>query len=157
MRKALFLIFHGVDPNNGISKKISYQVNALRTCGMDVHLCYMDEIITKRRFVDDTCIADYGSGLKSKILKRIESMFSKLANFSYTLYLTHRITLLFIFSFFFEKYKADISMISRINFIGILFVCLIVAFILYYCVERHTGKVKMVIRSICNNKLIGNG
>lgn len=80
MRKALFLIFHGFDPNNGISKKISYQVNALRTCGMDVHLCYMDEIITKRRFVDDTCIADYGSGLKSKILKRIE--FSSIVKYS---------------------------------------------------------------------------
>lgn len=80
MRKALFLIFHGFDPNNGISKKISYQVNALKACGMDVHLCYMDETITKRRFVDDTCIADYGNGLKSKILKRIE--FSSIVKYS---------------------------------------------------------------------------
>ena len=28
--KALFLIFHGLNPANGISKKIYYQVNALR-------------------------------------------------------------------------------------------------------------------------------
>ena len=72
MRKALFLIFHGFDPNNGISKKISYQVNALKACGMDVHLCYMDETVTKQRIVDHVTIADYGNGMMSKILKRIE-------------------------------------------------------------------------------------
>ena len=33
--KALFLIFHGLNPANGISKKIYYQVNALRACGID--------------------------------------------------------------------------------------------------------------------------
>ena len=72
MRKALFLIFHGFDPNNGISKKILYQVNALKACDLDVHLCYMDETVTKRRMVDKVTIADYGNGLRSKILKRIE-------------------------------------------------------------------------------------
>ena len=72
MRKTLFIIFHGFDPNNGISKKISYQVNALKTCSMDVHLCYMDETITKQRMVDKETIADYGNGLMSKILKRVE-------------------------------------------------------------------------------------
>lgn len=72
MKKALFLIFHGFDPNNGISKKISYQVNALKACGMDVHLCYMDESVSKRRMIDNRIIADYGNGIKGKILKRIE-------------------------------------------------------------------------------------
>lgn len=72
MRKALFLIFHGFDPNNGISKKISYQVNALKACGMDVHLCYMDETKTKRRMVDNVTVADYGNGMMSKMLKRTE-------------------------------------------------------------------------------------
>jgi glycosyltransferase involved in cell wall biosynthesis len=72
MRKALFLIFHGLDPNNGISKKISYQVNALRTCGMEVHFCCMVEAKDKRRIVDNETIAYYGSGIISKILKRVE-------------------------------------------------------------------------------------
>ena len=70
--KALFVIFHGFDPNNGISKKISYQVDALKACGMEVHLCYMDESITKKRLVDGITIADYGCGFLSKIRKRIE-------------------------------------------------------------------------------------
>ena len=72
MKKALFLIFHGLDPNNGISKKISYQVNALRTCGMEVHFCCMVEAKDKRRIVDNETIAYYGSGIISKILKRVE-------------------------------------------------------------------------------------
>lgn len=80
MAKVLFLIFHGFDPNNGISKKISYQVDALKACGLEVHLCYMDETSTKRRIVDDTVIADYGSGTMSKIKKRTE--FSSIVRFA---------------------------------------------------------------------------
>lgn len=70
--KVLFLIFHGFDPNNGISKKISYQVDALKKCGTDVHLCYMDETKAKKRLIDDKVIADYGNSSLSKILKRID-------------------------------------------------------------------------------------
>ena len=72
MRKVLVLIFHGFAPSNGISKKISYQVNALKRCGNEVHLCYMDEAGTKKRMIDENVIADYGSGFLSKILKRID-------------------------------------------------------------------------------------
>ena len=69
----LFLIFHGFDPNNGISKKITYQVNALKACGMETHLCYIDEEGTKKRIVDGTVIADYGNGAMSKILFLVPS------------------------------------------------------------------------------------
>ncbi len=72
MNKVLFIIFHGFDLNNGISKKISYQVNALKRCGNEVHLCYMDEAETKKRMIDENVIADYGCGFLSKILKRID-------------------------------------------------------------------------------------
>jgi glycosyltransferase involved in cell wall biosynthesis len=73
MEKVLFLIFHGFDANNGISKKIAYQVEALRACGREVHLCYVDETTgRKQRMVDGEVIADYGSGIKGKIWKRIE-------------------------------------------------------------------------------------
>ena len=40
--KALFLIFHGFNEANGISKKIRYQVKALKECGVDVRLCHYD-------------------------------------------------------------------------------------------------------------------
>ena len=70
--KILFLIFHGFDPNNGISKKISYQLNAFKANGHEAHLCYMDENGSKRRIVDAIIVADYGNGKRGKILKRTE-------------------------------------------------------------------------------------
>lgn len=71
--KALFLIFHGFEAFNGISKKIHYQVKAFRECGLDVRTCWLDDTDNhKRRMIDDRAIADYGSGIKGKILKRTE-------------------------------------------------------------------------------------
>ena len=78
--KVLFLIFHGFDPNNGISKKISYQLNAFKENGHEAHLCYMDETVSKRRIVDHEIIIDYGNGTKGKILKRIE--FSSIVDYA---------------------------------------------------------------------------
>ena len=80
MAKLLFIIFHGFDPNNGISKKILYQVNAFKACGLEVHLCYMDETSGKKRLVDNTVIANYGNGIMGKIKKRIE--FSSIAHYA---------------------------------------------------------------------------
>jgi glycosyltransferase involved in cell wall biosynthesis len=68
----LYLVFHGFDPNNGISKKISYQTEAMRSLGHHVHICYLEEATTKRRIVDNCVIADYGNGILGKIRKRIE-------------------------------------------------------------------------------------
>ena len=70
--KVLFLIFHGFDPNNGISKKITYQLEAFKANGHEAHLCYMDETYGKCRIVDNQVIVNYGNGIKGKILKRIE-------------------------------------------------------------------------------------
>lgn len=78
--KALFLIFHGFDPSNGISKKISYQLEALKQCGLDAHICYMDENGSKKRIVDNQTIADYGNGFISKIKKRTN--FSPIINYA---------------------------------------------------------------------------
>ena len=78
--KILFLIFHGFDPNNGISKKISYQLNAFKANGHETHLCYIDETVSKRRVVDNQVIIDYGNGIKGKAMKRIE--FNSIVNFA---------------------------------------------------------------------------
>ena len=76
----LFIIFHGLNPNNGISKKISYQLEAFKANGHEAHLCYMDENASKRRFIDKDIIADYGNGIKGKILKRTE--FGSIVNYA---------------------------------------------------------------------------
>ena len=71
MKKMLFLVFHGFDANNGISKKIMYQVDVLKSCGIETNYCFMDETNSKKRLVDRNVIADYGNEVKSKIFKRI--------------------------------------------------------------------------------------
>ena len=78
--KALFIVFHGFDPSNGISKKITYQINALNACGIHTQLCYMDENYNKRRMVGNHVIANYGHGIKSKIFKRTE--FASIVNYA---------------------------------------------------------------------------
>lgn len=78
--KALFLIFHGFNPSNGISKKIHSQVNALKACGVDTRLCYLQEPAGKKlRMIDSDILVDYGNGIKGKILKRIE--YNSIANY----------------------------------------------------------------------------
>lgn len=83
---------------------------------------------------------------KRNITKKIDNIFSKLADFSYTLYLSHRIVLLVIFYYIFDKYKADMSLTNIIFYTGIILSCLIVAYILYWIAERNTRKVKKIIK-----------
>ena len=72
--KILFLIFHGFGEANGISKKIRYQVKALRNCGHDTRLCYYDVASDghRRWMVDDREIADLGTGKVAKMKKRCD-------------------------------------------------------------------------------------
>lgn len=72
--KILFLIFHGFGEANGISKKIRYQVKALRNCGHDTRLCYYDVTPDghRRWMVDDQEIADLGTGKVAKMKKRCD-------------------------------------------------------------------------------------
>lgn len=69
--KLLFLIFHGFDEANGISKKIRYQTKALRECGADVRMCYyqITDDGNRRWMVNDEVIADLGSGKMAKAKK----------------------------------------------------------------------------------------
>ena len=71
--KALFLMFHGFDKANGISKKIHYQVKALKECGLDVRTCYYQTTPhgDRRWIVDDEIIADFGTGFTAKVWKRV--------------------------------------------------------------------------------------
>lgn len=70
----LFLIFHGFQEYNGISKKIKYQIHALIQCGMNVNTCYYNLSSNGHRqwLVNDKVIADLGIGVQAKIKKRID-------------------------------------------------------------------------------------
>lgn len=69
--KGLFLIFHGLEAYNGISKKIGYQVDAFKQCGVDMRLCYIDidSEGNQRRMVDDEEIERFDHSLKGKFKK----------------------------------------------------------------------------------------
>ena len=71
--KALFLIFHGLAEHNGISKKILYQVDALRENGLDTKLCYfvIDNDGTQKRMVDNDVLENLGAGVSAKVKKRV--------------------------------------------------------------------------------------
>ena len=72
--KVLFLVFHGFQAYNGISKKIRYQIDAMKACGADVRTCYYEVQPDGHRqwFVDDKVIADLGTGIAAKLKKRID-------------------------------------------------------------------------------------
>ncbi len=71
--KALFLLFHGFDEASGITKKIRYQVKALKECGVDVRLCYYNITSDGHRQwkADNEVLADFGTGILAKLKKRV--------------------------------------------------------------------------------------
>ena len=72
--KILFLVYHGVSDESGISKKIHYQVKGLRQNGHEVHLCYydFDPRGHRCRYVGNKVIADYGTGALAAIRSRTQ-------------------------------------------------------------------------------------
>lgn len=71
--KALFLVFHGFDEANGISKKIRYQIKALKECGLDVCTCYYEQASDGhwKWMVDNNTLVDFGHSIWGKIKKRV--------------------------------------------------------------------------------------
>ena len=72
--KVMFLVFHSLAAHSGISKKILAQVDGLRENGVEASLCSL--VIgpdgRKYRALDSKPIRQFGSGLKAKILKRVD-------------------------------------------------------------------------------------
>ena len=71
--KALFLLFHGFEAHNGISKKIFSQIKAIKECGVNIESCYfdVDEKGFRRWMIGNNEIANFGNSFISKIKKRI--------------------------------------------------------------------------------------
>lgn len=70
--KILYLIYHGFSENSGISKKILFQIKALRELGHEVNVCtYTFNAQGERvRMIDDTIIENYGRGKWAAMKKR---------------------------------------------------------------------------------------
>lgn len=70
--KALYLMFHGFDESSGITKKVRYQIKALRACGLDVRTCYYEVTQDGHRQwkADHEVLVDFGQGTLAKMKKR---------------------------------------------------------------------------------------
>ena len=71
--KILFLVYHGFSEISGITKKIRNQVKGLRENGYEVHLCHyaLSPDGHRCRYVDDSVMADYGTGCIAAIRQRL--------------------------------------------------------------------------------------
>jgi glycosyltransferase involved in cell wall biosynthesis len=70
--KAMFMIFHGFDPSNGISKKILYQIEGLRACGIATD--YVSFETTEGHQIcriNNEVLFHIGDGLIGKVRKRV--------------------------------------------------------------------------------------
>lgn len=83
---------------------------------------------------------------KRKIFVCIEHFFHPLANFSYTLYLTHRITLLLIFNTVFIKWSHNLDLKGIVLYLLLLAFCMLTSWGIYYFTERKTSDVKYWIK-----------
>lgn len=93
--KILYLIYHGFSSNSGISKKILFQIKALRELGHEVNVCtYVINAQGERvRMIDNNIIENYGYGKWASIKRR----YSYHSIYQYAL--SHCIELVYVRSF----------------------------------------------------------
>lgn len=82
----------------------------------------------------------------------VEHVFSKLAAFSYTLYLSHRIFFIILFNYFFKEQAADFSYKGILMWILFVFIVLLCCYGLYRSSEFYTAPVKLYIKTIIVRK-----
>lgn len=80
--KILFLIYHGLSDNSGVSKKIIGQVNGLRELGHEVFFCYysVENNGCRVLIINDKIVYNFGKGKKGALLKRIK--YNQLAKYA---------------------------------------------------------------------------
>ena len=85
---------------------------------------------------------------KTKGCLRFEKAIGVMGNFSYSLYLSHRIVMMWLFYYVFTKHGGDMSNGSIIGWIGVMLVCLFVCWLLSLLSEKQTPYIKKKLKSI---------
>ena len=76
--KILFLVFHGFQAYNGISKKIRYQIDAMKACGADVRTCYYEvQSDGHRQWLVDDEVIDFIAQKLDLNIREMEGHLSK--------------------------------------------------------------------------------
>ena len=91
----IYLLFHGLSPYSGISKKILYQVKGLEACGHQVSLCTycIADNSHRVRMINDEIIDDYGTGKPAAAKRRVSYQCI------YRYAVTHQVELIYVRSF----------------------------------------------------------
>lgn len=84
----------------------------------------------------------------TRIAVIIESCFSKLAAFSYTLYLSHRIFFIILFKYLFDEQSAEFTYKGLLMWIVFVTIVLLCCYSLYRVSEYYTTSVKVYIKSL---------
>lgn len=79
---------------------------------------------------------------------------TKLAVFSYTLYLVHRILFLVLFKYFFTQNCGYFNLKYILLYVLFLGIILIVSYMIYYLFERNTATVKKYLKSLKFSRFI---
>lgn len=91
---------------------------------------------------------------KRKLTRFLECKLGELAKFSYTLYLAHRVILMWIFCFIYDKGNGSMSFNSFISYFIIVAICFLGCWILYMCAEKYSPNIRKFLKSrfIYNNQ-----
>lgn len=84
---------------------------------------------------------------KNNFVHYIEYNLGRLAIFSYTLYLAHRVVLMWVFKFIFDKSNGDMSVYSFCSYFAILAICLFSCWILYLCAEKYSPNIRKYLKN----------
>lgn len=84
---------------------------------------------------------------KTPFSKRIESGLGYMGNFSYTLYLSHRIVMMWFFYYVFEKGGGDMSYKSILSYLVLAICCLFICWLLSLISEKYTPQIKHYLKN----------
>ena len=91
----IYLLFHGLSPYSGISKKILHQVKGFEACGHRVSLCTYSIADNghRVRMINNEIIEDYGTGKPAAAKRRVSYQCI------YRYAITHQVELIYVRSF----------------------------------------------------------
>ena len=95
-------------------------------------------------FIQQIVLFEPHSGLS----KLIEKSLGYMGNFSYSLYLSHRIILMWVFYYVFSMNKGDMSLSSLLQYGALVVMCLFLCWILSLVSERYTPQIKKELKRV---------
>lgn len=83
---------------------------------------------------------------KCKFSVVIEKYLGRMAKFSYTLYLSHQIVLLWIIAYIWPEATCDFTLIGMFKYCSILIMSLIICWLLYLISEKQSNRIKLFLK-----------